>query len=712
MVISHVDKRKHKTSLLSDRTNHLLPFSGDIVIQDIKEPFVYINGDAYKVENGKKNITVQDMNLEIEVDHVKYDVHVLCTKWSKEMLFDYIVFGKAFKNNLVNDSVDEEILFDAIENMDEEELHLSLCTFNRKFDNITKQQDVEAVLKCTERLPYIFYKPKQHLKQVNEIRPAAVVSRIGQESISHLASHSEHWKGIKANGLIPERLLARVLEDDIAIYENIAVKTLVDKLYIKEKKLNEENMDCEMQIQVDDGHSVSSEQKSYYHARDALMKGLDDEEIEYRQALLEEQREQIERILELLGQCKSTQLYRKLKKQKPIKGKLKKTNIFMMDKYYKHAYKLWNMIETPSEVSVFDELEDLDGEYQLFCKTLFLFALRYFNFAADMPEKNLFVKDKLQSVTYNFKDWNVLVKNVDSATELEDAFEVKIYLIQKIVVDVSEFGIPYGTVENGHNNIQYENGEFIFDSPLDDSEQERLIEEIKPCWPKNQQRKNGTELKAKLYATFFNYKEKSRTILFVPWKYCFVDNVEEIKITLNKLKSKIPQQGYDESYIITISRPNELSAVEDSSVLNSMLNYGAANKEKLLEATKIGVIPISMSDINSYRRFTKILLKQMVSLDSERKICPICGEGMWKNRSSNNISECRNCGFTIIDTQCPECKEKYAFTRYSIPKLNQINADHPGFKVLMNENKLAYKNITEAYIEENQVNPVCPSCGH
>ncbi|WP_141401019.1 hypothetical protein [Lacrimispora amygdalina] len=85
---------------------------------------------------------------------------------------------------------------------------------------------------------------------------------------------------------------------------------------------------------------------------------------------------------------------------------------------------------------------------------------------------------------------------------------------------------------------------------------------------------------------------------------------------------------------------------------------------------------------------------------------------MWKNRSSNNISECRSCGFTIIDTQCPECKEKYAFTRYSILKINAINADYPGFKVLMNENKLAYKNITEACIEENQINPVCPSCGH
>ena len=99
------------------------------------------------------------------------------------------------------------------------------------------------------------------------------------------------------------------------------------------KALSEENIDCSMQMDIDDGHAVSGEQKTYFHARDLLLKGMDDESVAYNQMLLEEQREHITSILEKLSKCRSTPLYRMLKRQRPIKGKLKKTNIFMMDKY-------------------------------------------------------------------------------------------------------------------------------------------------------------------------------------------------------------------------------------------------------------------------------------------------------------------------------------------------------------------------------------------
>ena len=323
MTITFISKQDKKIKLLADRTNYLLPYSGTLQISDISSDLIFVNGDAFPVENQSKTISVENISMELEVDGVNCTVRVLCRELSNETKFDYNVLYSAFRNNLVSDCIDQEILFNALKEEDEM-LRISLCTFNRKFDTITREYDIDAIADCVDKFPHIFQKPKQHLKQVNEVRPAAVVSRIGQESISHLASHSEHWKGIKVSGLIPERLLARILEDDYAIYENRAVKTMVDRLFKEMKVLNNENVDCSMQMDADEGHSLSSEHKSYYHARDLLLRGMDDDSIAYNQILLEEQRETIEHILDKLGQCRSAPLYRMLKRQKPITGRIKR----------------------------------------------------------------------------------------------------------------------------------------------------------------------------------------------------------------------------------------------------------------------------------------------------------------------------------------------------------------------------------------------------
>ncbi len=191
-------------------------------------------------------------------------------------------------------------------------------------------------------------------------------------------------------------------------------------------------------------------------------------------------------------------------------------------------------------------------------------------------------------------------------------------------------------------------------------------------------------------------------------------NVEEIKETLCDLHQEINTDEYDECFILTISRPNEIVGVDDVQVMQSTLYYGDANEDKGMKHNNIGVIPISLGDINSYRRYTKILLRYMVALDDTRDICPICGQKLYQ---SGNSYECRNqlCKFELIETKCPECKEKYVFSRYPLSKLAKTKrVDSIGFNMLYEENKLAFKNITEATIddENDRLIPICPHCGH
>lgn len=709
MIVTYVNDRDQKQKISDDATAYVLPFSGTIMISDIASPFAYVNGDAVKVENGKVSVEIQEKSLEIEANETKYNICVLCSAWSPTLLLDYNSFGRIVENNSIDDSMDQGILFSAIEDEDSEELHISLCTFSRSYENITSREfDIDKALDYTQRLPHVFYKPKQHLKQVNEIRPAAVASRIGQESIRYLASHSEHWKGIKANGLIPERLLARVLEEDLAIYENKAAKALVDEFMRTVTGLRLETMDCQLQINMDDSHSVSSEQKSYFKAKDALLKGLDDEDLYIQQEILAEQTEKLSKILDLLSECKSTQLYRALRRSAPIRGKLKQTNIFMKDKYYKYVYKLWNLLDGANKVGIEEIAKPIEDEYDIFCRVLLLFALRYYNFQAEDGQQDVLYKGKLADSVYRFGNWKAKVYEEDAGFVLEMSKH------NEIQVDLQQFEIADNLLNNVLSGVWYKNGILSVDHALNDKEQETLVSAARVCWPKNKQKTYASEMKQRMYAEFFNYSTTSHKILFVPWKYCLPDNVEQIKETLKIVQSEIPMDCYDECFILTISRPNDVTGVDDASVLQQLLNYGDANEDKGLKQSKIGVIPISLSDINSYRRYTKIFLRHMVALDDTRDICPICGQKLYQN---GNAYECRNtyCQFELIETKCPKCKEKYVFSRYPLSKLAVTKrVDSIGFKMLHEENRLAFKNITEAVIDEKaeKLIPICPHCGH
>ena len=629
MTVTYVNSLKEKILMSPSVTNYVLPDSGSILVKDIESSLLYINGNAFDVVNKKMSIPVEQEKIELEVDGIVFSIIVLCQKYKDETNFDYNYFGNAFHNNLIDGKMGEFELFTALED-DDEDLKLPLCTFNRKFESITKDIDVNKVLECVEKFPHIFQKPKQHLKQVNEIRPASVVSRIGQESISHLASHSEHWKGIKVGGLIPERLLARTLEDDYAIYENVAVKTLADELYSEMKKLNEENVDCHMQMEMDDGHTVSAEQKSYYHARDILLKGMDEDEVIEQQILLDDQKNAIDKILQKLSKCRSTPLYRSLKKAKPIRGKLKKTNIFMMDKYYKEAYRLFEILRNRQEVSPYDATQEVTGEYALYCKVLFIFALRYFNFKPDTDEPDLFDEEQLSKTDYHFKKWHLSINEQHIESLNIGGFSIDIYVEKPIVVSIGNIDISESIIAR-YDNISLDGGKLLFKSVLNDSEQEGLINDLKKAWPSNKKKIWASEFKSNMYSAFQNVELDKKRVLFVPWKYILPDNVEEIRQLIEMLKARVNADEYDNVFILTASRPNELNHVDDLSILNKLISYGTADYANGLKQEKYGIIPIGIGDINSYRRYTKIILRNMVEVDHDRDCCPICGDNLNKD---------------------------------------------------------------------------------
>ena len=99
-----------------------------------------------------------------------------------------------------------------------------------------KDFDLTWIEKIEEGMPEIdkiVENPRQFIKQERDVIPAVKIKRVSSESIQHLASHSYFVREIdeESGNVTPDKLLSVENEEDLAIYENRFVKTLILKLY-------------------------------------------------------------------------------------------------------------------------------------------------------------------------------------------------------------------------------------------------------------------------------------------------------------------------------------------------------------------------------------------------------------------------------------------------------------------------------------------------
>ena len=116
----------------------------------------------------------------------------------------------------------------------------SIKNGQRTYSRIIRTEDTANSLKwidvVEEYIPSIqkiIDNPKRFIKSVNYLVKAELAKRTGPETVVHLASHSQYVKKFDEYGnVIPSKVLTSEAEDDLAIYENRFVMTLIKKLYI------------------------------------------------------------------------------------------------------------------------------------------------------------------------------------------------------------------------------------------------------------------------------------------------------------------------------------------------------------------------------------------------------------------------------------------------------------------------------------------------
>ena len=703
MTVSFVDVLGNNKEISLEEINYLIPYSGRLVIKDVKPDTCLLNHTLYHHESiFELPVKQDDITLSYGTDNIR--IKMLKGEVTQESILDYQDIYKQYLS-YTHDACfyfqDLKKAFD-IENSEA----IRLCSFNKKFEKLLQSNNRDEILKEVKYLPHIFYRPKLHLKQVEEVRPASIVTRIGTESIRHLASHSEHWKGVKANGLIPERLLARILEDDYAIYENVAAKTLVDRLYALEKKEKEDAIDCKMSCTLSDElYSFRRERPSFLNSIHFLFKGFENKESSTTQELINETLKIINSILEYLSKCKSTNLYRHIKKEKEIRGTLKKTNIFMMDNYYKKVYKLWELLGKKEEISELLEKKELENEYLLYVELLILFCLNYMGFEPEVAEENLISNNLFNQCSFTFKDWKITL-NTERAKLFDGFITAEIVQMKQIAVSF-KINLPDDNTIYQQYKAEKSGNQIIFNQQLTDNEQNELCNLLQVYFDKKQQGKWRQEFRTTLHDEMMKVSVNKETVLFIPWKYGFADDYKIAKETLRQIGELIPN-GFDECYILNNTRPNELGNINDETFLQSLISYILRNQESS-ENKDFGIIPITINDINSFRRFSKIFLKNMILVKNEQNFCPQCGSKLKGDKTQGYSCVNQDCNFKIFNSQCSDCKKKYWYTDFLLPETidKDLESESLGMKILINENDLGFKNIT---VLSKEHKPECPYC--
>ncbi|MCQ2795437.1 MAG: hypothetical protein MJ214_04475 [Bacilli bacterium] len=289
---------------------------------------------------------------------------------------------------------------------------ISLFIVHENIDFESIEATVEMIEGYMRYLISIFVKPIINLKDVEEIVPIEMVRKIGSDTLSYSAIHSELWSNFTSQGIKPRKLLTHTVDNDYRIYENQIFAQLVDDIliYLKKKLRDIRNLIFASQ-QLKFNLLERLDHTNYYLAIGKLHSGYIRNFNSYYYALPLNIR--ITKLISTIeGYCKYKvyQLNKKRKKRLP----LKLTNILKMQKNYHQIYllaKKFNKVLPKYKKFTTRELKRFEDSYFEYCAIMSIFSITHLNFATNRSNKI-----NMKRVNWNFvyKKWKAQIKAVKS----------------------------------------------------------------------------------------------------------------------------------------------------------------------------------------------------------------------------------------------------------------------------------------------------------
>lgn len=568
-------------------------------------------------------------------------------------------------------------------------------------DQSTEVYDWTVVFDQIENAFYPFNsiceKPKSRLKAVNEVRPIETVKRIGYESIPYLAAHSEDWLARTASGLKPARLFSRVEDDEYQIYENRVVKTLIDLILVFLRKTEKQLRDQRDQLRGIMNSSVQAGSfgfdVNFQKAVSELMSS-DDKGDEYRSKSLELTEKLQARACSLLKRYRTlqhTKLYRYLKRSKPISNPLNETNILVMDKYYSVIFMLWKTIHHVVAPKIVEEerqiaFDDTCDDYQQYCATLCGYAAHVLGFEI-----------------LGDSHYKRTADNIDMVIQCSESGPIKVLLMDtepRSIIVPAGIEIPIAVGMSSHG-ISYDGRSLTWPNNISIDEVDAFCSAFKTKESRgkeqNDEKRKYAALKSLLDQAQRSYN-KPREISFVIIPTAVELGAESrslFKFAMETVAQKLLEDNPDEQIIVAMPLCNE-------------------SEQKIVEYAKedgqaVSLLPLTMYDINSFRRLQNTLYRQIIKLDKDT--CPNCGGTM---RKHNNRFFCDYCNqLTLTRTICPNpnCRHEYLYMGYDVPEVTlQRMQSVKQENFFQWDSRYQYKDVVTMTVASGKIRTVCPCC--
>ncbi len=210
----------------------------------------------------------------------------------------------------------------------------------------TKSYSEDFIIEIENTLPSleaIVNDPQKFIKENAEVVGVEKARKITYRSVEHMAQHTENIRSVDAGGGIqPKKVLNMFIDDELKIYENRFIMTLVKRLQtfieLRYKYISEHS-----DTRNSDVVSVSSEVKLgdvtfEYETKMKIIVPSDDE------GQRDANRDLLNRLTLLrkrVTYLTTSRFMLEMRKATPVSDPIQQTNIMRLNYDYQNAYKLW-----------------------------------------------------------------------------------------------------------------------------------------------------------------------------------------------------------------------------------------------------------------------------------------------------------------------------------------------------------------------------------
>ncbi len=184
--------------------------------------------------------------------------------------------------------------------------------------------------------------PRMSMRYDVELLATSRVKRYASNYQTHLVAHSQCWQQRTFTGIIPKKLLAKVSEDEVIIYENMVYARLIDHLlqYLANAQARLQKI-----LDIIDKFNKLDAKDSVHHYVTQITndwgRAFNDSDIDSLKKNSQQQMDFVSKYTAKLVQIKNSELYRSIPKRIQVNIELNATNILSHDDNYRRIAALW-----------------------------------------------------------------------------------------------------------------------------------------------------------------------------------------------------------------------------------------------------------------------------------------------------------------------------------------------------------------------------------